>query len=53
MVYKCWSDTLTTRDKSSSGGTDKSKIMSNQHLLDLAEKLHKPIIKKFKKHKVY
>ena len=59
MVYKCFnktsyggaiirtlSETLTTQDKS----TNKSQIMSNQHL---AEELHKPIIKKFENRKVH
>ena len=39
-------------DKESSGGTVKNEIMSNM-CLDLAEELHKPIITKFKKQKVY
>ena len=37
-------------DKSTTGGAAKSKITSNQ---ELAEELHEPITKKFKKRKVY
>ena len=37
-------------DKKTSGGANKNEIMSNK---DLAEKLQKPIIRKFKKIKVY
>ena len=45
-------------DKYASGGAVKIKIMSNKCPLDLAtqestEKLHKPIIRKFKKRKAY
>ena len=45
-------------DKSASGGAVKNENMSNQRPLDLAtrelaEELHKPIIKKFRKRKVY
>ena len=43
MVYKSF-------DKKSSGSGVKSIIMSNQKL---AEELHKPIIRKFEKQKVY
>ena len=43
MVYKFF-------DKKSSGSRFKSEIMSNP---ELAGKLHKPIIKKFEKRKVY
>ena len=37
-------------DQKSSGSDFRSKIMSNQ---ELAEELHKPIISKFQKRKVY
>ena len=45
-------------NKSASGGAVKIKIMSNKRPLDLvtqesAEKLHKPIIRKFEKRKAY
>ena len=43
MVYKSF-------DKKSSGSGVKSIIMPNQ---ELAEELHKPIIRKFEKQKVY
>ena len=43
MVYKFF-------DKKSSGSRFKIEIMSNP---ELAGKLHKPIIKKFEKRKVY
>ena len=43
MVYKFF-------DKKTSGGANKNEIMSNQ---ELAEKLRKPIIRKFEKRKVY
>ena len=43
MVYKCF-------DKEYTSGAIKSNIMSNQRL---AKKLQKPIIRKFKKFKVY
>ena len=43
MVYKSF-------DKKSSSSCVKSKIMPNQ---ELAEELHKPIIRKFEKQKVY
>ena len=43
MIYKFF-------DKKSSGSRFKSEIMSNR---ELAEKLHKPIIKKSGKRKVY
>ena len=41
MVYKCF-------DKKTSGGAIKNKNMSNK---ELAEELHKPIIRKFNKEK--
>ena len=52
------SGTLAKRGKSASGGPFKSKIMPNQHPLDLAtqqlaEELLKPIIRKFEKRKVH
>ena len=45
-------------DKSTCGGAVKINIMSNKRPLDLvtqksAEKLHKPIIRKFEKRKAY
>ena len=43
MVYKCF-------DKKTAGGAAKNENMSNK---ELAEELHKPIIRKFKKGKVY
>ena len=43
MVYKYF-------DKKSSGGANNSGTMSNQ---ELAEELHKPIIRKFEKRNVY
>ena len=43
MVYKFF-------DKKSSGGVVKIEIMPNQQL---AEELHKPIVRKFEKRKVY
>ena len=43
LVYKFF-------NKKSSGSSVKSEVMSNQ---ELAEELHKPIIKKFEKRKVY
>ena len=46
MVYKFF-------DKKSSGSSVKSKLMLNQQPFDLAEKLHKSIIRKFEKCKVY
>ena len=66
MIYKCFdikssngaatlakSETLATQDKSAI----KSGRMSNQCTLDLATRqlaeLHKPIIRKFEKRKVY
>ena len=42
MVYKCF-------DKKSSG----SGIVNNKENIQLAEELHKPIIRKFEKRKVY
>ena len=44
------SETLATLDKSASGGAVKSEIMSNQ---ELAEELHKQIMRKFEKRKVH
>ena len=44
------SGTLSPRDKYASGGAIKNEIISNK---ELAEELHKPIIRKFKKRKVY
>ena len=55
IVYKCFdkkftllarSKTLATRDKSVSSSVIKNENISNE---DLSEKLHKPIIRKFKK----
>ena len=43
MVYKFF-------DKKASGGTAKDEIMSSK---ELAEELHKPVIKKFEKRKVH
>ena len=43
MIYKVF-------DKKVSGGAIKNKVTSNK---ELAEELHKPIIKKFEKWKVY
>ena len=43
MIYKFF-------DKKASGGTAKDEIMSSK---ELAEELHKPVIKKFKKRKVH
>ena len=43
MVYKFL-------DKKTLGGTTKSEIMQNEQL---AEELHKPIIRKFEKRKVW
>ena len=37
-------------NKRTAGGTIKNKIKKNKHL---AEELHKPIIKKFKRRRVY
>ena len=46
-----WSETLATQDKSLSGSVVfKMRKLSNK---DLAEELHKPILRKFKKWKVY
>ena len=59
MVYKlfnhmsaslAWSETLATRDKSASGSGVKNENISKQ---ELAKELHKPIIRKFEKHKVH
>ena len=46
MIYKFF-------DKKSSVSGVKSKIMLNQQPSDLAEELHKPVNRKFEKHKVY
>ena len=43
MVYKLF-------EKKTSGGAIKNEIISNK---ELTEELHKPIIRKFKKRKVY
>ena len=43
MIYKFF-------DKKASGGTAKDEIMSSK---ELAEELHKPVIKKFEKRKVH
>ena len=43
MVYKCF-------DEKTSGGAVKREIMLNQQL---AQELHKPIIRKFEKRKVH
>ena len=43
MVYKCF-------DKKTSGGAVKREIMLNQQL---AQELHKPMIRKFEKRKVH
>ena len=45
-----WSETLTTRHKSSSGEGIKNEITSNK---ELTAKLHKPIVRKFEKRKVH
>ena len=45
-VTCAWSETLATQDKS----VIKSEYMPNQQL---TEELHKPIIRKFEKQKVY
>ena len=59
MVYKYFdkkltllaqSETLATREKSTSGSGVKSEIISNQ---ELAEQLHKSIIRKFEYRKVH
>ena len=44
------SETLATRDKSASGNDIKNENMTNK---ELAEELHKPIIRKLKKGKVH
>ena len=44
-----WSETSATRDKSDSGSTIKNENISNN---GLGKKLHKPVIRKFKKRKV-
>ena len=44
------SETLATRDKSASGNDIKNENITNK---ELAEELHKPIIRKFKKGKVH
>ena len=45
-----WPETLTTRDKSSSGEAIKNEITSNK---ELTAELHKPIVRKFEKRKVH
>ena len=59
MVYKYFdkksaplslSETFATQDKSASGGAIKNENMRNK---ELAGELHKPIIRKFEKRKVY
>ena len=51
MVYKSFDKKNTSlADKSAFGGAIKNEIMSNK---ELAEELHKPIIRKFKKTKVH
>ena len=45
-----WSETLTTRDKSSSGEAIKNEITSNK---ELTAELHEPIVRKFEKRKVH
>ena len=49
MVYKFFDKNAASLvDKSTSGGTIKNEIISNK---ELAEELHKPIIRKFSKRK--
>ena len=51
MVYKSFDKkSVSLAEKSASGGSVKNQNMSNK---ELAEELHKPIISKFKKRKVY
>ena len=51
MVYKFFDKkSASFEDKSASGSGVKSEIMPNQ---ELTEELHKPIIRKFEKGKVY
>ena len=51
MVYKFFDKkTGSFAGKSSSGGTVKNEIISNK---ELAEELHKPVIRKFEKRKVH
>ena len=51
MVYKSFDKKNTSlADKSAFGGAIKNEIMSNK---ELAEELHKPIIRKFEKRKVH
>ena len=51
MIYKCfYKKSSLLADKSGSGGAVKDKIISKQ---ELAEELHKPIIRNFEKRKVY
>ena len=54
MIYNFFDkkSTLLTK-KSASGSAAKSEISANQRPLDLAEEIHKPIIRNFKKSKVY
>ena len=59
MVYKYFDKKSTSlANKSASDGAVKNERMSNQRLLDLAtqelaERVHKPIIRKFEKREVY
>ena len=46
MAYKCFDK----KSANTSGGVIKSKIMSSQWF---ADKLHIPIIRNFKRHKIY
>ena len=51
MVYKSFDKkSVSLAEKSASDGAVKNQNMSNK---ELAEELHKPIISKFKKRKVY
>ena len=54
MVYKFFDSKVTSPDKKSAGSGAKhinTKLISQND--QLADKLHKPIIRKFKKRKVY
>ena len=59
MVYKYFDKkSASLANKSASSGAVKNERMSNQRLLDLAtqelaERVHKPIIRKFEKGEVY
>ena len=46
MVYKCF-------DKKSQGSSRSLQVATNNENIQLHEELHKPIIRKFKKRKVY